>query len=141
MSSPVMPIRLLGCSTISLSEYMQALFCLRSPLIVKSLPGERPRIGRNTTKTLFLQVYGVLAGIPSGYSVAHASLYLIITPHYNSYVGEVGIWTGIWALSSSSLQTIAYPRGTVALAAVSPLFIYFLIRKVHIVDLVMLYFF
>ncbi|KDR79009.1 hypothetical protein GALMADRAFT_244736 [Galerina marginata CBS 339.88] len=52
-----------------------------------------------------------------------------ISRHPN-YVGEVGIWTGIWALSSASLQTTAYPRGTIALAALSPLFTYFLIRKV-----------
>ncbi|KIM40501.1 hypothetical protein M413DRAFT_445950 [Hebeloma cylindrosporum] len=52
-----------------------------------------------------------------------------ISRHPN-YVGEVGIWTGIWALSTSSLQTSAYPRGTVALAALSPLFTWFLIRKV-----------
>ncbi|KAH9966250.1 DUF1295-domain-containing protein [Lactifluus volemus] len=52
-----------------------------------------------------------------------------ISRHPN-YVGEVGIWTGIWALSSASLQTIHYPRGTVALAAMSPLFTYFLLRYV-----------
>ncbi|KAF8959527.1 hypothetical protein BDZ97DRAFT_1837545 [Flammula alnicola] len=52
-----------------------------------------------------------------------------ISRHPN-YVGEVGIWTGIWALSTASLQTAAYPRGTVALAALSPLFTWFLIRNV-----------
>ncbi|KAF8899920.1 hypothetical protein CPB84DRAFT_1730684 [Gymnopilus junonius] len=51
-----------------------------------------------------------------------------ISRHPN-YVGEIGIWTGIWALSSSSLQSNAYPRGTIAFAAISPLFIYILIRK------------
>ena len=56
----------------------------------------------------------------------------VVTVSYlNSYVGEVGIWTGIWALSTSSLQTSAYPRGTVAFAAISPLFTWFLIRKVR----------
>jgi hypothetical protein len=50
----------------------------------------------------------------------------------HSYVGEVGIWTGIWALSSASLQTIHYPRGTIALAAMSPLFTYFLLRYVRL---------
>ncbi|EIN09848.1 DUF1295-domain-containing protein [Punctularia strigosozonata HHB-11173 SS5] len=52
-----------------------------------------------------------------------------ISRHPN-YVGEVGIWTGIWALSTASLQTAYFPRGTVALAAASPLFTYFLLRKV-----------
>ncbi|KAF9565400.1 DUF1295-domain-containing protein [Agrocybe pediades] len=52
-----------------------------------------------------------------------------ISRHPN-YVGEVGIWTGIWALSTASLQTMSYPRGTVALAALSPLFTWFLIRNV-----------
>jgi len=47
-----------------------------------------------------------------------------------NYVGEVGIWMGIWAISSVSLQTTHYPKGTVALAAVSPLFTYFLLRYV-----------
>ncbi|KAI0249150.1 DUF1295-domain-containing protein [Lactifluus subvellereus] len=52
-----------------------------------------------------------------------------ISRHPN-YVGEVGIWTGIWALSSASLQTAHYPRGTVVLAAISPLFTYYLLRYV-----------
>lgn len=47
-----------------------------------------------------------------------------------SYVGEVGIWTGIWGLSTSALQTPYFPRGTMALAAISPIFTYFLVRKV-----------
>jgi len=48
-----------------------------------------------------------------------------ISRHPN-YVGEVGIWTGIWALASGSL-----PLGSVAFAAaVSPLFTWFLLRKV-----------
>ncbi|KAI0279274.1 DUF1295-domain-containing protein [Russula aff. rugulosa BPL654] len=47
-----------------------------------------------------------------------------------NYVGEVGIWTGIWAISSVSLQTTHYPKVAVALAAVSPLFTYFLLRYV-----------
>ncbi|KAG6896655.1 hypothetical protein C0992_006854 [Termitomyces sp. T32_za158] len=52
-----------------------------------------------------------------------------ISRHPN-YLGEVGIWTGIWALSTNSLQTSAFPRGAVALAALSPLFTWFLIRNV-----------
>lgn len=52
-----------------------------------------------------------------------------ISRHPN-YVGEVGVWVGIWALSTASLQTSHYPKGTVALAAVSPLFTYFLLRHV-----------
>ncbi|KAF7330255.1 S5A-REDUCTASE domain-containing protein [Mycena venus] len=48
-----------------------------------------------------------------------------ISRHPN-YVGEVGIWTGIWALASGSL-----PLGSIAVtAAVSPLFTWFLLRKV-----------
>lgn len=47
-----------------------------------------------------------------------------------SYIGEVGIWTGIWALSTVSLQTVHFPAGTVAFAAISPLFTYYLLRYV-----------
>ena len=42
---------------------------------------------------------------------------------------------GIWAISSVSLQTVHYPKPTVALAAVSPLFTYFLLRYVRIANL------
>ncbi|KAJ3515900.1 hypothetical protein NLJ89_g1468 [Agrocybe chaxingu] len=52
-----------------------------------------------------------------------------ISRHPN-YVGEVGIWAGIWLLSTGSLQTAAYPCGTVALAALSPLFTLYLLRCV-----------
>ncbi|KAJ7236272.1 hypothetical protein B0H12DRAFT_1140554 [Mycena haematopus] len=48
-----------------------------------------------------------------------------ISRHPN-YVGEVGIWAGIWALASGSL-----PLGSVAFtAAASPIFTWFLLRKV-----------
>jgi steroid 5-alpha reductase family enzyme len=47
-----------------------------------------------------------------------------ISRHPN-YVGEVGIWVGIWALASGSL-----PLGGVAFTAASPLFTWFLLRKV-----------
>ncbi|KAF8896558.1 hypothetical protein BD779DRAFT_1433653 [Infundibulicybe gibba] len=52
-----------------------------------------------------------------------------LTRHPN-YVGEVGVWTGIWALSTASLQTAYFPRGAIAIAALSPLFTWFLVRKV-----------
>jgi len=52
-----------------------------------------------------------------------------ISRHPN-YVGEVGIWTGIWALSTASLATPYYPTGTAIAAAVSPLFTWYLVRKV-----------
>ncbi|KAJ3921761.1 hypothetical protein F5877DRAFT_35324 [Lentinula edodes] len=46
-----------------------------------------------------------------------------------NYVGEVGIWAGIWGLSTTALQTPYFSRGTVAIAAISPIFTYFLLRK------------
>jgi len=52
-----------------------------------------------------------------------------ISRHPN-YVGEVGIWTGIWGLSTAALQTSYFPVGTVALAALSPLFTWLLVRNV-----------
>ncbi|KAF5353820.1 hypothetical protein D9758_010576 [Tetrapyrgos nigripes] len=58
-----------------------------------------------------------------------------VSRHPN-YVGEVGIWTGIWALSTTALQTHHFPRGTVALAGVaSPLFTYLLLTNVSGVPL------
>jgi hypothetical protein len=50
----------------------------------------------------------------------------VLTPPFCSYVGEVGIWTGIWALASASL-----PVGSVVATAASPLFTWFLLRKVR----------
>ncbi|KAF6754520.1 hypothetical protein DFP72DRAFT_899305 [Ephemerocybe angulata] len=52
-----------------------------------------------------------------------------VSRHPN-YLGEVGIWTGIWALAAGSLQSSYFPAGTVALAAVSPLFAWFLLTRV-----------
>ncbi|XP_006459239.1 hypothetical protein AGABI2DRAFT_201274 [Agaricus bisporus var. bisporus H97] len=51
-----------------------------------------------------------------------------VSRHPN-YVGEVGIWVGIWALATSSLQTPYFPFGTTALAVVSPLFTWYTLRK------------
>jgi hypothetical protein len=48
----------------------------------------------------------------------------------NSYAAEVGIWTGIWALSSTALQHPFFPRLTPAVAVISPLFTWFLTRRV-----------
>ncbi|KAJ7650747.1 hypothetical protein FB45DRAFT_888701 [Roridomyces roridus] len=52
-----------------------------------------------------------------------------ISRHPN-YVGEVGIWTGIWALATGTLQTAHFPMGAVVLTAASPLLTWFLLRKV-----------
>jgi len=52
-----------------------------------------------------------------------------ISRHPN-YIGEVGIWTGIWALSTTSLEAPYFPFGTAIAAAVSPLFTWYLLRKV-----------
>ncbi|KAF7312052.1 Carbohydrate esterase family 9 protein [Mycena indigotica] len=47
-----------------------------------------------------------------------------------SYVGEVGNWIAIWALAAGSIRTPNYPLGTLLLAGISPLFTWFLVRKV-----------
>ncbi|KAJ3554543.1 hypothetical protein NM688_g3052 [Phlebia brevispora] len=47
-----------------------------------------------------------------------------------NYVGEVGLWTGIWALSTASLGTAYFPHLTWLLAGISPITTYFLIRRV-----------
>lgn len=51
-----------------------------------------------------------------------------ISRHPN-YVGEVGIWTGIWALSTASLQS-GYPIWVPLVAAASPIFTFLLTRYV-----------
>ncbi|KAF8317930.1 DUF1295-domain-containing protein [Clavulina sp. PMI_390] len=52
-----------------------------------------------------------------------------ISRHPN-YVGEVGIHTGIWLLSTQALSNPAYPMGTAIFAALgSPIFTYFLLAK------------
>ena len=48
----------------------------------------------------------------------------------SSYVGEVGLWTGIWLLSVRSLRTPYFPRAAWVLAGVSPLVTWFLLRNV-----------
>lgn len=52
-----------------------------------------------------------------------------LNPLY-SYVGEVGIWTGIWGLSTAALAGPLLPTGAVLAAATSPLFTWFLVRNV-----------
>lgn len=47
-----------------------------------------------------------------------------------SYVGEVGIWTGMWALSTASLQS-SYSTWTPLVAAASPIFTFLLTRYVR----------
>lgn len=47
-----------------------------------------------------------------------------------SYVGEVGLWVGIWALCTTSLSAHYVPRYTWLFAGASPLMTYFLLRKV-----------
>ncbi|KAI0077897.1 DUF1295-domain-containing protein [Panus rudis PR-1116 ss-1] len=57
-----------------------------------------------------------------------------ISRHPN-YVGEVGIWTGIWALSVPALITPLFPRYTWIAAGVSPLLTWFALRNVSGVPL------
>ncbi|KZT41773.1 DUF1295-domain-containing protein [Sistotremastrum suecicum HHB10207 ss-3] len=52
-----------------------------------------------------------------------------ISRHPN-YVGEVGIWTGIWLLATRTLQTAAFPSYIPIVAAASPALTYFLLTKV-----------
>ena len=47
-----------------------------------------------------------------------------------SYVGEVGLWVGIWALSIPALRTPVAPPYTWLLAGVSPLITWLLLTKV-----------
>ena len=79
-------------------------------------------------KSLSQVVCGVSADTQSIHALSYqSSPYLTLV---FSYVGEVGIWTGIWALSSSALQTPHYPSGTTMFATISPLLTYYLLRYV-----------
>ncbi|KAG9086668.1 hypothetical protein FS749_003485, partial [Ceratobasidium sp. UAMH 11750] len=51
-----------------------------------------------------------------------------ISRHPN-YVGEVGIQTGMWILSTTALSSPLLPKFTPWAAAVSPLFTWLLLRK------------
>ncbi|PCH42306.1 DUF1295-domain-containing protein [Wolfiporia cocos MD-104 SS10] len=51
-----------------------------------------------------------------------------ISRHPN-YVGEVGLWIGIWLLSVNSLRTPFYPHNAWLLAGASPLLTWFLLRN------------
>ncbi|KAH9926838.1 hypothetical protein B0H21DRAFT_700749 [Amylocystis lapponica] len=52
-----------------------------------------------------------------------------ISRHPN-YVGEVGLWTGIWLLSVRSLRTPYFPRVAWVIAGLSPLMTWTLLRNV-----------
>lgn len=59
---------------------------------------------------------------------------LTTTPQYDSYLGEVGIWTALYALTAPALLRAApglLPRGTVFVGAVSPVFTYLVLRYVR----------
>ncbi|KAF8517746.1 hypothetical protein BU17DRAFT_49565 [Hysterangium stoloniferum] len=47
-----------------------------------------------------------------------------------NYVAEVGVWAGIWAMSARALQFTPFPRLGPALAALSPIFTWFLLTRV-----------
>ncbi|KAI0806317.1 hypothetical protein BC629DRAFT_1437762 [Irpex lacteus] len=47
-----------------------------------------------------------------------------------SYVGEVGVWIGLWGLSTASLTSPYAPRFAWVLAGLSPLLTWFLLTKV-----------
>ncbi|KAI0360095.1 DUF1295-domain-containing protein [Trametes cingulata] len=47
-----------------------------------------------------------------------------------NYVGEVGVWTGMWLLSGGSLRAPFFPKGAWLMAGVSPLLTWFLLTRV-----------
>ncbi|KAI0370342.1 DUF1295-domain-containing protein [Pilatotrama ljubarskyi] len=47
-----------------------------------------------------------------------------------NYVGEVGVWAGMWLLSGGSLRTPFFPKGAWLMAGISPLLTWFLLTRV-----------
>lgn len=74
-------------------------------------------------------VSGALVVTPSTPINLHKPSQISQRPSH-SYVGEVGLWTGIWAISASSLTTPYSPRFTWLVAGVSPLLTWLLLRKI-----------
>ncbi|KAL1949267.1 hypothetical protein VTO73DRAFT_8148 [Trametes versicolor] len=52
-----------------------------------------------------------------------------VSRHPN-YVGEVGVWTGMWLLSCGSLRSSFFPKGAWLIAGASPLLTWFLLTRV-----------
>ncbi|RPD61140.1 DUF1295-domain-containing protein [Lentinus tigrinus ALCF2SS1-6] len=52
-----------------------------------------------------------------------------ISRHPN-YVGEIGVWTGMWLLSCRSLRSPFFPRGAWLMAGASPLLTWFVLTRV-----------
>ncbi|KAI0787889.1 DUF1295-domain-containing protein [Fomes fomentarius] len=52
-----------------------------------------------------------------------------VSRHPN-YVGEVGLWTGMWLLAIRSLRSPFFPKGAWLLAGASPLLTWFLLTRV-----------
>lgn len=49
---------------------------------------------------------------------------------FHSYVGEVGLWTGLWLLSVTSLRSPYFPKGAWLMAGASPLLTWYLLARV-----------
>ena len=81
------------------------------------------------TKSSSRQAFGVFRGI---LSELRTQLEITCLMERHSYLGEVGIWTGIYVLASAALQSPYFPRGTVALGALSPLFTWYILTKVSL---------
>ena len=124
-------ILLLAVAIILRLGYLPLLFCLKLLPITRSRLGRRPKKTRNMMNHSSPQGCGASVDIQSTVVFNYIIIPNDIDNQFTSYVGEVGIWTGIWALSSASLQSSFYPKGTIALAAISPLFTWFLLRNVR----------
>lgn len=83
--------------------------------------------------------FGRGVGIPSASPFCFYFIFVLLMLDYScsvrcdSYVGEVGLWTGIWALAVPSLATPLIPgRLGPLIGTLSPLFTYLLLTKARV---------
>jgi hypothetical protein len=103
---------------------------LKPQPIIKKPSGSAKKTKNAIPNSSLPGAFGAGLGIPSAQLEISLDDGELTLNYQHSYVGEVGIWTGIWGLSTAALTGPLLPAGTVIAAAASPLFTWFLVRNV-----------